>query len=86
MKTLEKIENVEPPRRRKVVECDFRPPPRSGEDVAKLEGVVKRHGACTIYDGLDLLGEKGVEGGMAEEGRVRRGDSSRITGKTEKRR
>jgi ATPase subunit of ABC transporter with duplicated ATPase domains len=55
VKKLEKIEKVEPPRRRKVVEFDFRPPPRSGEDVAKLEGVVKRYGARTLYDGLDLL-------------------------------
>jgi ATPase subunit of ABC transporter with duplicated ATPase domains len=55
VKKLEKIEKVEPPRRRKVVEFDFRPPPRSGEDVAKLEGVVKRYGPRTIYDGLDLL-------------------------------
>jgi ATPase subunit of ABC transporter with duplicated ATPase domains len=55
VKKLEKIEKVEPPRRRKVVEFDFRPPPRSGEDVAKLEGVVKRYGERTLYDGLDLL-------------------------------
>jgi ATPase subunit of ABC transporter with duplicated ATPase domains len=55
VKKLEKIEKVEPPRRRKVVEFDFRPPPRSGEDVAKLEGVVKRYGERTIYDGLDML-------------------------------
>ena len=32
----------------------FAPPPRSGEDVAKLEGVTKRYGSKTIYDGLDL--------------------------------
>jgi ATPase subunit of ABC transporter with duplicated ATPase domains len=55
VKKLEKIEKVEPPRRRKVVEFDFRPPPRSGEDVVKLEGVVKRYGARTLYDGFDLL-------------------------------
>jgi ATPase subunit of ABC transporter with duplicated ATPase domains len=55
VKKLEKIEKVEPPRRRKVVEFEFRSPPRSGEDVAKLEGVVKRYGPRTIYDGLDLL-------------------------------
>jgi ATPase subunit of ABC transporter with duplicated ATPase domains len=55
VKKLEKIEKVEPPRRRKVVEFDFRPPPRSGEDVAKLEGVAKRYGPRTIYEGLDLL-------------------------------
>ena len=55
VKKLEKIEKVEPPRRRKVVEFEFRPPPRSGEDVVNLQGVVKRYGPRTIYDGLDLL-------------------------------
>jgi len=55
VKKLEKIEKVEPPKRRKVVEFDFRPPPRSGEDVAKLEGVVKGYGSRAIYDGLSLL-------------------------------
>jgi ATPase subunit of ABC transporter with duplicated ATPase domains len=56
VKKLEKIEKVEPPRRRKVVAFDFRPAPRSGEDVAKLEGVVKGYGARPpLYDGLDLL-------------------------------
>ncbi len=55
VKKLEKIERVEPPRRRKVVEFDFRQPPRSGEDVAKLTGVKKAYGSRKIYDGLDLL-------------------------------
>jgi ATPase subunit of ABC transporter with duplicated ATPase domains len=55
VKKLEKIDKVEPPRRRKVVEFDFRAPPRSGEDVAKLEGVVKRYGEHVVHDGLDLL-------------------------------
>ena len=55
VKKLEKIEKVEPPKRRKTVEFDFRPPPRSGEDVAKLEGVCKAYGQRTIYEGLDLL-------------------------------
>ena len=55
MKKLEKIEKVEPPRRRKTVHFDFPPPPRSGEDVAKLEGVHKAYGSRSIYDGLDFL-------------------------------
>ncbi len=55
VKKLDKIEKVEPPRRRKIVEFDFRPAPRSGDDVAKLEGVAKGYGARRIYDGLDLL-------------------------------
>jgi ATPase subunit of ABC transporter with duplicated ATPase domains len=55
VKKLEKIERVEPPKRRRVVEFDFRSPPRSGEDVAKLASVKKAYGARVIYDGLDLL-------------------------------
>ena len=55
VKKLEKIEKVEPPRRRKVVEFDFRKPQRSGDDVAKLEGVHKAWGTKVIYEGLDLL-------------------------------
>src|SRR6202044_3912222 len=49
------IERVEPPKRRKALEFDFRQPPRSGEDVVKVEGVVKAYGRHTIYEGLDLL-------------------------------
>jgi ATPase subunit of ABC transporter with duplicated ATPase domains len=55
VKKLEKIDKVEPPRRRKVVEFEFRPPPRSGEDVAKLEGVSKAYGTRTIYSDFDWL-------------------------------
>jgi ATPase subunit of ABC transporter with duplicated ATPase domains len=55
VKKLDKIEKVEPPKRRKVVEFEFRPAPRSGDDVAKLESVVKRYGTRTLYDGFDLL-------------------------------
>jgi ATPase subunit of ABC transporter with duplicated ATPase domains len=55
VKKLEKIEKVEPPRRRKVVDFDFPTPPRSGEDVAKLNGVNKAFGAHVIYDSLDFL-------------------------------
>jgi ATPase subunit of ABC transporter with duplicated ATPase domains len=55
VKKLDKIEKVEPPKRRKVIEFDFRAPPRSGEDVVKLDGVGKAYGKRTIYDGLDWL-------------------------------
>ncbi len=55
VKKLEKIDKVEPPKRRKVVEFDFRPAPRSGEDVVKLERVDKSYGARRIYQRLDLL-------------------------------
>jgi ATPase subunit of ABC transporter with duplicated ATPase domains len=55
VKKLEKIERVEPPRRRRVIEFDFPRPPRSGEDVAKLEGVSKGFGERRVYDGFDFL-------------------------------
>ncbi|MET0340922.1 MAG: ABC-F family ATP-binding cassette domain-containing protein [Polyangiales bacterium] len=55
VKKLEKIERVEPPRTRKVVEFDFPKPQRSGEDVAKLEHVDKRWGERSIYSDLSLL-------------------------------
>ncbi len=55
VKKLEKIERVEPPKRRRVIEFDFRQPPRSGEDVAKVEGVSKSYGSRTIYKGFDML-------------------------------
>ena len=54
VKKLDKIDRVEPPKRRRTIEFDFRPAPRSGEDVAKVEHVGKAYGARIIYDGLDL--------------------------------
>jgi ATPase subunit of ABC transporter with duplicated ATPase domains len=59
VKKLEKIEKVEPPKVRKTVDFDFRPAPRSGEDVARLAGVRKAWGQRTVYDGLDLLVRRG---------------------------
>ena len=54
VKKLDKIERVEPPRRRQTVQFEFPPAPRSGEDVVSLKKVHKRYGSKTIYDGLDL--------------------------------
>ena len=55
VKKLEKIDRVEPPKRRQSVSFEFMPAPRSGDDVANLRGVHKRYGSRTIYQGLDLL-------------------------------
>ncbi|HET7889466.1 MAG TPA: ABC-F family ATP-binding cassette domain-containing protein [Bradyrhizobium sp.] len=55
VKKLEKIERVEPPRRRQTVAFDFPPAPRSGEDVVSLKGVQKAYGSRVIYDGLDFM-------------------------------
>ncbi|MEM6290846.1 MAG: ABC-F family ATP-binding cassette domain-containing protein [Myxococcota bacterium] len=54
VKKVEKIDTVAPPRRRVVVDFDFAPPPRSGEDVAVLQGVRKAYGEHVVHDGLDL--------------------------------
>ncbi len=55
VKKLEKIERVELPKRRRVIEFEFRQPPRSGEDVARLQNVSKQYGSRTIYKDFTLL-------------------------------
>ncbi|WP_404541462.1 ABC-F family ATP-binding cassette domain-containing protein [Bradyrhizobium sp. USDA 223] len=55
VKKLDKIERVEPPRRRQSVAFDFLPAPRSGEDVVALKNVHKGYGSKRIYDGLDFM-------------------------------
>jgi ATPase subunit of ABC transporter with duplicated ATPase domains len=54
VKKLEKIERVEPPKRRQTVAFDFLPAPRSGEDVVSLKDVHKGYGKRTIYQGLNF--------------------------------
>ena len=54
VKKLDKIEKLEPPARRKKLHFDFPDAPRSGEDVARLDGVRKVFGAHIVHDGLDL--------------------------------
>ncbi|GAA5265229.1 ATP-binding cassette, subfamily F, member 3 [Acidiphilium sp. MT5] len=55
VKKLEKIDRVEPPKRRQAIGFDFAPAPRSGDDVVLLRGVSKAYGERVIYQGLDLL-------------------------------
>jgi ATPase subunit of ABC transporter with duplicated ATPase domains len=55
VKKLEKIEKVEPPRRRQTIAFDFPVAPRSGEDVVSLKNVHKGYGSLRIYDGLDFM-------------------------------
>ncbi len=54
VKKLDKIDRVEPPKRRQTVSFEFQPAPRSGEDVVTLKGVHKRYGSRSIYEGLDF--------------------------------
>jgi ATPase subunit of ABC transporter with duplicated ATPase domains len=55
VKKLEKIEKVDPPMRRKTLKFDFRPPPRSGDDVVKITGLHKSYGDLSVFKGLELL-------------------------------
>src|SRR6186713_2079275 len=59
VKALEKIEKIELPKRRPVVKFEFRQPPRSGDDVAQIEGVSKAYGSRVVYDGLNLTIRRG---------------------------
>lgn len=55
VKKLDKIDRVEPPRRRQTVAFEFAPAPRSGEDVVALKKVNKAYGSRTIYGDLDFM-------------------------------
>src|SRR6201991_1753547 len=55
VKKLEKIERVEPPRRRQSVAFEFLPAPRSGEDVVSLKKVHKSYGNRSIYSSFDFM-------------------------------
>jgi ATPase subunit of ABC transporter with duplicated ATPase domains len=54
VKKLDKIERVEPPKRRQAVSFEFQPAPRSGEDVVSLKNIHKGYGKRRIYEGLDF--------------------------------
>ncbi|MGJ0391521.1 MAG: ABC-F family ATP-binding cassette domain-containing protein [Methylocystis sp.] len=54
VKKLEKIEKIEPPKRRQTILFEFRPAPRSGDDVATLKNVDKSYGSRPIYEGFDF--------------------------------
>jgi ATPase subunit of ABC transporter with duplicated ATPase domains len=59
VKALEKIEKIEPPKKRRVVKFDFRQPPRSGDQVAVLEDVTKAYGARVVHDGVNMTIRRG---------------------------
>jgi len=54
VKKLEKIDRVEPPKRRQSILFEFPPAPRSGDDVITLKKVHKSYGERRIYEGLDF--------------------------------
>jgi ATPase subunit of ABC transporter with duplicated ATPase domains len=59
VKALEKIEKIELPKKRKIVKFDFRPPPRSGDQVFVVDGVSKAYGPRVVYDGLSMTIRRG---------------------------
>ena len=59
VKALEKIEKVEPPKKRRVVNFDFRQPSRSGEQVAVIEAIDKSYGRRIVYDDFSLTIRRG---------------------------
>jgi ATPase subunit of ABC transporter with duplicated ATPase domains len=59
VKALEKIEKIELPKKRRAVRFDFRQPPRSGDQVAVLEGVSKAYGDRVVHDGLSMIIRRG---------------------------
>jgi ATPase subunit of ABC transporter with duplicated ATPase domains len=59
IKALDKIEKIELPKRRVVVRFEFRPPPRSGDQVAVIENLSKAYGKRVIYDDFSLTIRRG---------------------------
>src|SRR5262245_45787700 len=59
IKGVEKIEKVEPPKKRVVVKFTFKTPPRSGDEVAVLEGVLKAYGSRVVHKDFGLIIRRG---------------------------
>jgi ATPase subunit of ABC transporter with duplicated ATPase domains len=59
VKALDKIEKIELPKKRKVVDFEFRQPPRSGDKVVTIENLHKAYGKHVVYDGLDMIIQRG---------------------------
>ena len=59
IKSLDKIEKIELPKKRQVVKFEFRVPPRSGDQVAVIEDLQKAYGKRVIYDGFNLTIRRG---------------------------
>jgi ATPase subunit of ABC transporter with duplicated ATPase domains len=59
VKALDKIEKIELPKKRRVVEFELRQPARSGEQVAVLDGLVKAYGPRVVHNGVNLTIRRG---------------------------
>jgi ATP-binding cassette subfamily F protein 3 len=54
IKALDKLERIEIPPERRSVRFAFPQPPRTGEEVVRLESVSKSYGPVRVYEDLDL--------------------------------
>jgi ATPase subunit of ABC transporter with duplicated ATPase domains len=59
IKALDKIEKIELPKKRVVVKFEFRAPPRSGDQVAMIEGISKKYGSRSIYNEFSMIVRRG---------------------------
>ena len=60
VKKLDKVERIVPPKRMQDPKpFEFKPAPRSGDDVVRALGVTKQYGARKVHDGLDWLVRRG---------------------------
>ena len=64
IKMLEKMEQVEPPRQQRTLKFSFPEPPASGRRVLEIKALVKRYDRNTVYDGLDLVMDRGETIGL----------------------
>jgi ATPase subunit of ABC transporter with duplicated ATPase domains len=58
-KKIDKIEKIELPKKREVVPFAFKKPPRSGDDIVKIQGAKKAYGAKSVYKSLDFEVKRG---------------------------
>ncbi|MCX5743637.1 MAG: ABC-F family ATP-binding cassette domain-containing protein [Proteobacteria bacterium] len=69
IKKLDKVEKIEPPRRIIEKDYEYRTPPRSGDDVVKLDKLGKRYGERIIHTDLTMIiGRKERWAVMGENG------------------
>ncbi|MFT7668447.1 MAG: ATPase subunit of ABC transporter with duplicated ATPase domains [Planctomycetota bacterium] len=59
VKKLDKIEKLEPPKKRVLVPFEFRTPPRSGNDIVAFKGVCKSYGDRRIYNNFNFEIKRG---------------------------
>ncbi|HEU4417331.1 MAG TPA: ATP-binding cassette domain-containing protein, partial [Planctomycetota bacterium] len=58
-KKIDKIERIDPPRKREIVPFTFKRPPRSGDDIVKFSGVGKSYGPKRVFEDLDFEIKRG---------------------------